>query len=321
MINKYFILALILGAIVNSSYAQTISGSVSDSVSFVYAGHALLFKDNGANKPFIKMDSVAIDTGYYFFNNVSPATYYVLAVGDTADYPDHLNTYYGQTPQWENASQIVIDTGSVNNANITLIQKPNWSGSNNTGYCSGTILFGTGQRAGDPIPGIDVALEQIPGGIIKASTTTDENGFFEITKIPNNTQYGLLVDIPGYPMDSTHTVTIMNGDTVVNLNFALDTSAGAAGIYVKGAEITSIQTLQSFETVKVYPNPSSSVFYVECPFESATISVFDISGKMLVSRKVLGNAASISLNNYPSGLYFMQVQHNQTNIVKRLIKY
>ncbi len=38
-------------------------------------------------------------------------------------------------------------------------------------------------QAGDPIPGVDVSLEQVPGSVLIARTTTDEDGRFSFDEL------------------------------------------------------------------------------------------------------------------------------------------
>ena len=226
---KLFTAALIL---ISSSFLKGqsyISGTISDSTGAAANVGVALFSFNNLSI----VDTLLSLDGSYQFNNVDTGQYLVVARGNKLQYPNHIVTYYGQHTKWSAGTIITVqDTNNFPNTDIILIQKPDWSNSDNKGFCSGRIKIGQGLRAGDPIPGIDIALEQIPGGIIKASTTTDSTGLFKIEKIPDNTEYQLIVDIPGYPIDSTHTVKILNSDSVMNLDFVVDTDAGSEGIFV-----------------------------------------------------------------------------------------
>ena len=47
-----------------------------------------------------------------------------------------------------------------------------------------SLLFA---KQGDPIPGVDVSIEQSPGGIIISQTQTNSNGYYVFTSIPIGT--------------------------------------------------------------------------------------------------------------------------------------
>jgi hypothetical protein len=286
---------------------RSISGTVTDSLGNASAGRIKLYRTIG-----VFVDSLDFIDGTYEFTNVPIGNYYVITRGDTVAYPNHIRTYYGQKPHWQNATMVTITdtTNALTNIDITLIQIPNWSGSNNTGYCSGTILRENGLRAGDPIPGIDVSLEQIPGGIIKANTETDENGFFEIKKIPDNSKYNLIVDLPGLTMDSTHTVEIAVGDSAFCLDFIVDTSSTTAGIYATDLTLTSIYSLEEkeYNIAKIYPNPSSGLFTIELVANESSIIVFAIDGKTVMQNKIYSNKARLDLRNQPKGIYFIEIK-------------
>jgi hypothetical protein len=68
--------------------------------------------------------------------------------------------------------------------------------------CGGLLVLATMAHAlqGDPLPGIDVSMEQNPGGIIIATTTTKETGEYVVfNNIPDG-NYTIFVDIPGLTM-------------------------------------------------------------------------------------------------------------------------
>jgi hypothetical protein len=52
--------------------------------------------------------------------------------------------------------------------------------------CGGLLMLATAAfaRDGDPLPGIDVSMEQNPGGIIIATGTTNGSGDYVFTNMP-----------------------------------------------------------------------------------------------------------------------------------------
>lgn len=316
---KKLLTTLFILAIALSIKAQTtLSGTISDSTSAVSYARVKLFRATG-----IFVDSVEAPGGTYTFNNILPGNYIIVAKGDTAVYKNHIRTYYGQSVRWRNATAVTVtDTTPKTGLDILLIQIPNWAGTNNTGYCSGTIVRGTGQRAGDPIPGIDIALEQIPGGIIKANTQTNDSGFFEVKKIPNGMKYSLLVEIPGLDMDSTYTVEVVNGDSALCLDFVVDTTMSGMGIYTTNLALTSVFSFHKneYDKITVYPNPSSSIFFIELPEENATIRVTALDGKLIEQTTIYSNKARLDLSDQPKGVYLVEVSTKENIQVIKAIK-
>jgi hypothetical protein len=322
--NKYYIISVLFFSTLFTSYGQTLSGVISDSTSTAQGGHVYLYKFIATNKPLEVVDTFAINSadGSYFFENMGIGDFYVSAKGDTSIYPNHITTYFGQKPTWSGATSVRIDSLTADEmADILLIQIPNWSGSSNTGYCSGTIVMYDTQRAGDPVPGIDISLQQIPGGIIKANTSTNVDGFFEVAKIPNNTSYNLLVDIPGIPMDSTHTVQILAGDSAFNLDFIVDTSAANPGIFVANLSLSSVHEFvkKNYVSIEVYPNPSNSIFFINLPFDSSRITVYNLMGQPLFQENIYSNKARLDLSGQPKGAYILQVSRRDFEQTVKII--
>lgn len=179
----------------------------------------------------IEYDSAAIQQNYvdsfilgggngdYVFNYHPSGKYVILIRPDEAAYPNTIPTYFGDYAYWDYATamNLISDTSGID---IHVQETPVWTG---IGFCSGTIRYGQGSGKtgnssvvpfGDPVPGLDVSLEQVPGGI-KAHTTTNDSGIYSFSNIPMNIPYRLLVDIPGLPMDSSYSVTISASETVL----------------------------------------------------------------------------------------------------------
>lgn len=252
--------------------------------------------------------------GDYFFYDHPNGSYLILVRPDDVAYPNTIPTYYGDTAYWSYAQvmSLLSDTSGID---IRVRQTPVWTG---TGFCSGTIRFGQGSGKtgngpaipfGDPVPGIDVSLEQIPGGIIKAHTTTNDSGFYSITSIPMNTSYKLLVDIPGLAMDSSYSITINPSDSIVtDLDFVVDTSTGSSGIYV-GYPLGEKEFTAFNSRIIIYPNPGKGEFTVySSMIEIEEIEIYNMPGERIYSEYINQNLKTISFSNYPTGLYFVKVR-------------
>ncbi|MFT5754775.1 MAG: hypothetical protein ACI924_002017, partial [Flavobacterium sp.] len=74
----------------------------------------------------------------------------------------------------------------------------------------------------------------------------------------------------------------------------------------------------------VYPNPSEGVFNISLgDIEPTSIEVYDLTGKIILSRKDLSIRnfeTSINLSGASQGIYFVKINANNQNVVKRIIK-
>lgn len=311
----------VFGTIYNQAHDTTLNYGV------VY-----LFGYDTVLAQFATVDSTDLSgqNGDYVLSNHPAGEYIILFRPDNSYYPDAIPTYYGDTAFWTDAK--IISLGSdTSGIDISTREIPQLSGS---GVISGLIQYGMGSGKtgngtiipmGDPVPGIDVSLEQIPGGIIK-HTTTDTGGFYSFNNLPLNTTYKLFVDVPGLPMDSTYVVDITLTDTVVNnLDYVVDTTTGSAGIFI-GNPLFAKEVGKTKTSMGIFPNPGNGIFYLEIQektFGPVSINIFTVLGEEIYRKKDLGktNLLQMDLTNLPKGLYLIKTKaENQEWIGKIIIE-
>ncbi|MBI3519243.1 MAG: T9SS type A sorting domain-containing protein [Bacteroidetes bacterium] len=73
--------------------------------------------------------------------------------------------------------------------------------------------------------------------------------------------------------------------------------------------------------IQIYPNPSSDNIYLRIgeSIKSVDIQLFDVLGNKLLSDNIT-NQSTISILNYPSGIYFLRITENNRSINKKIIK-
>jgi hypothetical protein len=69
--------------------------------------------------------------------------------------------------------------------------------------------------------------------------------------------------------------------------------------------------------LKVYPNPSNGILNLEVSGDSYTLSITDISGRVLKNSLINDSKTSIDIREFPSGVYFLSIQ---TRDVQRVVK-
>ena len=74
----------------------------------------------------------------------------------------------------------------------------------------------------------------------------------------------------------------------------------------------------SFSTIEVYPNPTTSVLNVTSVSEKATYRVYNMLGQMVITGKL--SNGTINVSNINTGNYILEVNDNEIITVKRFIK-
>lgn len=81
---------------------------------------------------------------------------------------------------------------------------------------------------------------------------------------------------------------------------------------------TAVSNLQG-SYIKMYPNPAKDVLYVEGFSANAMLSLFDMTGKLLFTRKL--TSKQINISHLLSGLYLIRITDKKGVAVKQFVKY
>ena len=70
----------------------------------------------------------------------------------------------------------------------------------------------------------------------------------------------------------------------------------------------------------VYPNPATSMIYVEMENDKDTqVSILDVTGRCVKSAELKGNVSSINIEDVENGVYFIMIQQGENNSVRKLV--
>ncbi len=108
--------------------------------------------------------------------------------------------------------------------------------------------------------------------------------------------------------------------------FASDQAENGEGAAIDNFTIgaTAVLAADDFEknNFKLYPNPSSSVFYIQRPgFEEMNLSVYDVTGRMIFKeRDIIKSNYALDLSKLNSGLYFLKINEGSKLLTKTILK-
>ncbi len=316
--------------------SPVITGLVSDTTGPINSGMAYLLLYDSVPKHQHVIDSVAIISGRYTFNTSVGGKFLVYAVANAASYPNVVKTYSPRDDQWKLATIVSAPCGTLDTANIHMFKLVQATGFGAT--FSGTVTQGSGyvfrlipgipsvQSPGDPVPGLDVNLEQHPGGIIATTTTDAVQGAYQFNNVPPGT-YSVYVDIPGLGMVSEYTRSVVSTETFTNLNYVADSvkiykdSTLAAGILNQGATLSP--------NLALAPNPFKDLLSVSYTLQTEGDVVFQINN--LLGERIAGitrthqdaGAYTLLLNtgeyNLSQGVYLFQMTSGSNTITRKIV--
>lgn len=120
----------------------------------------------------------------------------------------------------------------------------------------------------------------------------------------------------GLPSNSIYQITVDKYN-----NKWLATSGGLVaynenGVFVKGNK-------QTENIFTVFPNPTTNSFQIKCLTAGSVgskVEVYDMSGKMLISRKYDNDSPTINIENLTPGIYFVKLIVQGQSAVRKVVK-
>jgi len=78
-----------------------------------------------------------------------------------------------------------------------------------------------------------------------------------------------------------------------------------------------------FKDLKVYPNPSQDVLTIDLPTvmeNDINITVLDSQGRQVQTQTINASSNSLNVSNWQAGVYLIQIEYEDSHIVKRFVK-
>ena len=141
--------------------------------------------------------------------------------------------------------------------------------------------------------------------------------------------YTTIVDRSDNTVPGTAFAPIINTVDSIEARFVRITTTGAnvyTGPWVSLTELrvfgqlVSTSTTEPFRNeVRFFPNPATSIMTMEGAEEYHTVSVYDLTGRMVIHRLV-DNATSLNVSELQAGIYLIKLDGNDDAYVSKFIK-
>ncbi|MCC6186797.1 MAG: T9SS type A sorting domain-containing protein, partial [Chitinophagaceae bacterium] len=155
--------------------------------------------------------------------------------------------------------------------------------------------------------------------------TTNEAhlGFYPKPTKPTIINMDPILEIPNVYL---HYQWYRNGVKIISTNVSLYTTMSPGSYHVEVTDengclnqsdtveiksATGINTSVLKSVLKIYPNPSRNIVYIEAPIK-VNVKVTDITGRMIIALK---EAKEIDLGNYADGNYILMITDEENNLI------
>lgn len=254
----------------------------------------------------------------YSFLDIPPGVFYVKAIVDPASmyYSSYLPTYYNEAEFWYDANPVNQCDTSQAFRDIFLIEAPNL-----TGMFEIEGLVVDPNNMDEPVANLNLLLGNENGEVIQARTT-DENGVFKFENLENG-NYELYADLINSNIDNTNPpiIEVIENTSVqvfiYNDSLSLETP------------LNNIEKEVTNHFISLFPNPTNENVLLEMNVQNAatfSMNIYNAFGglmkNILQDEIILAGRFSknIKLNNFPTGVYFIEINNGDNKMVERIVK-
>lgn len=89
-------------------------------------------------------------------------------------------------------------------------------------------------------------------------------------------------------------------------------------IHLRISPSLSVENLNSSD-FSIFPNPANSSFAISNTPSGANLFITDITGKLVYQSLVAGEQTVINVSDFTTGIYFVNVEHNGSRLVEKLV--
>ncbi len=278
---------------------------------------------NASDSVLSPVDSIKTDTGGHYVFYTNDTAVYLVAVPDSANYPNEMGTYYDSALIFQSASVIHPKLGT------TVINFNTIGGTNSSGgsFIGGTITICNCKKPGkgQPVPNLRVILVDNNNNPVR-QTITNKYGAFAFGSLAKGT-YKIWVDYPHFDNSLAPVINLPANTTIKkDLLFLLYPT------YLQlDTTTTSInQVANSATNLTVYPNPFTSAITISYTLpqnQNVLLTLTDITGKQIAT---LANETQnpgqhiytfdADKYNIPAGMYFIKLVAGNEAIEQKIVR-
>lgn len=85
-------------------------------------------------------------------------------------------------------------------------------------------------------------------------------------------------------------------------------------------ETLSVDEFLEEQDIRLYPNPTDAIVTIEAISAIQTIGVYDVQGRVILSKDALSSTTSIDISSFADGMYFLVIQTEAGEVTKRILK-
>ncbi|OSZ79189.1 hypothetical protein CAP35_13315 [Chitinophagaceae bacterium IBVUCB1] len=227
----------------------------------------------------------------------------------SSNYSSYLPTYHTSSLIWSGATTIAPGgTGSITR-NIALIGGTNPGG---PGFIGGSVVLGANKStaAGDPLPGRLIILTNASNQAV-AYTYSNASGQFSFN-VPYGS-YKIFGDVMGKtsaPLSFTLSTAMPSASAIKfeekALTFDAKMTTGIAGV--------------ATQTAGIFPNPAKNNISITGLTGNATVTVYDVMGKVVATHAVSASNNEVNIANLPTGNYVLKLATASDVTTVKLVK-
>jgi Secretion system C-terminal sorting domain len=111
-----------------------------------------------------------------------------------------------------------------------------------------------------------------------------------------------------------------NGYVLLDTGFETQPNATFLAIVVTPCSLLANETFNESKSFLVYPNPVTSILYIESSTIIKSISIMDVNGRIIFENKNDSEIMTINTENLTSGIYFLKVINVNGTSIQKIIK-
>ena len=277
-------------------------------------GFAYLYKLDDEGQIVDVFASFVSEYGYYDFYQLEEGHYILKAElsPNSSEYNQYIPTYYGDVPNWTNATVINLQANTWN-ADVNMIPI-GYSGSG-AGLISGTVT----KYVKGAIGNVEILLMDEAYNVLEA-TYSDENGEFTFENLAFG-NYLVMAEITGLHSGAAEVSLTEENPVNDQINFVVDDESIMLAVQELPQSISSIGD--------VFPNPANDKAHISFVLNQSVdvqYEVYDMTGNHILSSlpsNLMGqNTIDFDMHTLRPGVYFVKIHFGDTySVTKRVAKY